>query len=65
MKKVILSCFSFLFVVMLVGCNNTIVDQETSSIEKREIIQTADKEKSNNANVTESDIGDLLYREYQ
>ena len=32
MKKVILSCFSFLFVVMLVGFNNTIVDQKTSSI---------------------------------
>lgn len=65
MKKVILSCFSFLIVVMLVGCNNTIVDEETSSIEKGEIIQTADEEKSNNVNVTESDIGDLLYREYQ
>ena len=33
---------------MLVGCNNTIVDEETSSIEKGEIIQTTDEEKSNN-----------------
>ncbi len=47
-KKMILSCFSFLIVVMLVGCNNTIVDEETSSIEKGEIIQTTDEEKSNN-----------------
>lgn len=65
MKKMVLSCFSFLFVLMLVGCNNTIVDEETSSVEKMEIIQTVNEEKSDDANATESDIDDLLYREYQ
>lgn len=65
MKKMVLSCFSFLFILMLVGCNNTIVDDETSSVEKGEIIQTVNEEKSDDANATESDIDDLLYREYQ
>lgn len=64
MKKRFSSCFMLLFILMLVGCNhNTIVDEETSSLEKGKIIQTKNEEKSNDVNVTESD--DLLYREYQ
>lgn len=64
MKKRFSSCFMLLFILMLVGCNNnTIVDEEISSLEKGEIIQAKNEEKENVVNATESD--DLLYREYQ
>lgn len=63
MKKIILFCF--LCALMLVGCSNAVVDEDTSAVEKEQIIQTTDEEKSDDANIVESDTNDLLYREYQ
>lgn len=63
MKKMILSCF--LCILMFTGCSNDIVDENTAVTEKGKIIQTTDEEKSADENIVESDINDLLYREYQ
>lgn len=63
MKKIILSCFLCAFIFG--GCSNDIADENTVVIEKRKIIQTTDEGKSADENISESDINDLLYREYQ
>lgn len=63
MKKIILSCFLCAFIFS--GCGNNTAAENTVVTENGKLIQTTDEGKSADANISESDTNDLLYREYQ